>query len=71
MFVYDLVDDVEVSGDYKSKIGNSQAVNVYDRKDFKLDRKLLHPFLTLYTDEGLGISMKYRWRTHNLSLIHI
>ena len=65
VLVYDLVDDVEVTGDYKSKVGNSQAVNVYDRKDFKLDRKLLHPFLTLYTDEGLGISMKYRWRAHN------
>ena len=65
VLVYDLVDEVEVKGNYKSKLSTRNAVNVYDRKDFKLDRKLLHPFLTLYTDEGLGVSLKYRWRTHN------
>jgi hypothetical protein len=65
VLVYDVEDDIKIIGNYKDKTSIDPMINVYDRKDYKLNRSLLYPLFTLYTDEGIGISLKYDWKRHN------
>lgn len=45
----------------RAKIKDEVGINRYDRKDWKLDRKISFPLLTFYTDEGLGINYNLFW----------
>lgn len=59
--IYDREKGVDITGGYKSKLNNVAGINTYNRKDWKQNRLIHFPFISFYTDEGIGVGYNIWW----------